>query len=333
MRLERLEEIEAPDNLLALASPLAPAALVGNPSPAPADEGHMQTVSLYEEHAIAGETPNIIAFNQFLSELAVFRSAASADDASHLSVAQDAFAARLESESSVLSSFESLEPLNDLSANVLPTLKTPPGLSNQPIQPNAPSGANGNVGLGCGSSPGGVSTPAVSGGGASSGGGGAPMGGNLATLAMEGAFGTGTRGTAIAPNANSTPVSSNQTATALTQPQGNLAFAGPSMPTLPATSSASQAQAQSLLNKLSWMFEANAGQFDAQTQFLARGPAYDVALSATQAQFLFSSASSLSNPTNPTATTPANTASPPRLSRCNSSAPILTPRRPASTSS
>jgi hypothetical protein len=55
-----------------------------------------------------------------------------------------------------------------------------------------------------------------------------------------------------------------------------------------------------------WMFEANAGQFDAQTQFLARGPAYDVALSATQAQFLFSSAPPSSS--NPTATTAANAA-------------------------
>jgi cyanophycinase-like exopeptidase len=104
------------------------------------------------------------------------------------------------------------------------------GGNNAPNLPNAPSnndaapknlaGANPNAGAGQG--PGGVSTPNPSGGGGGGGGGGGtPAGGNLATLANEGAFANPSLGNSGGHGATMTPQVQTNTATNALTPGGD----------------------------------------------------------------------------------------------------------------
>jgi hypothetical protein len=111
----------------------------------------------------------------------------------------------------------------------------PHGANNAPNIANAPpnndanpknlAGANPNAGAaqgaGAGQGPGGVSTPNPSGGGGGGGGGGTPAGGNLATLAMEGAFANPSLGNASGHGATMTPQIQTNVATNALTPGGD----------------------------------------------------------------------------------------------------------------
>jgi hypothetical protein len=72
----------------------------------------------------------------------------------------------------------------------------------------------------------------------------------------------------------------------------------------------SQAQAQSLLNQMPVRFEANEGQFGAQTQFVAQAPGYSMYLGTTSATLVASASNSSSTgSTDPAATSDSTTTS------------------------
>jgi len=73
LRLERLEEIEAANNLLAVVSPLAAAALVANPSPTTADPESSTAIALDNKRQAGAEAPNSDRLDRLFVELAALK--------------------------------------------------------------------------------------------------------------------------------------------------------------------------------------------------------------------------------------------------------------------
>jgi PKD repeat protein len=200
LQLERLEEIEAANNLLALVPPLAPAAMVGTPPPSEPSSPGVDAIGLEKDNQAVVDTK---VLDSLFTEIASRRQAAQSGlDFSSIAGQPDTdSSSSLSDKQAQIAKTDAGQPplpgdvLADLGDGAKAREKKPLAPQNQGgnganNQAAAASGGASNLGTSTGTNSQG------GGGGSSAGGGGSAGGNNLATLANEGAFDTARFGSA-----------------------------------------------------------------------------------------------------------------------------------------